>query len=207
MHNHAGAHGRKRVVMVATENDSLKGAKVGGIGDVIRDLPGELVSLGWETTVIIPSYGFLHTLNGAEKVADVTFPFGGKEDYCEIWKAKSPGVEQLILHHEAIRGEPIYYDDPKERVFERDSTKFALFCSAVGQYLRTIESPYVLHLHDWHTGYLFILAELHPSFTHLRNVRKVFTIHNIGYQGSGRTPGTTCRPSPRCSPASGTRRP
>jgi starch synthase len=184
MHNHAGAHERKRVVMVATENDSLRGAKVGGIGDVIRDLPGELVSLGWEPTVIIPSYGFLHTLNHAEKTADVTFPFAGREDFAEVWKAKGDGVEHLILHHDAIRGEPIYYDDPKERVFERDSTKFALFCSAAGQYLRTIEAPYVLHLHDWHTGYLFILAALHPSFTHLRNVRKVFTIHNIGYQGT-----------------------
>lgn len=184
MHTSAGAHGRKRVVMIATENDSLKGAKVGGIGDVIRDLPGELAPLGWDATVIIPSYGFLHTLNGAVKAADVTFPFGGREEFCEVWKAEGDGTEHLILHHDAIRGEPIYYDDPKDRVFERDSTKFALFCSAAGQYLRTMEEPYVLHLHDWHTGYLFILAELHPSFTHLRKVRKVFTIHNIGYQGT-----------------------
>lgn len=180
----AGTHGRRRVVMVAAENDALKGAKVGGIGDVIRDLPAELRSLGWEPTVIIPSYGFLHVLNGAAKVADVTFPFGGREEYGEVWRAKTPGVEQLILHHGAIGGEPIYYDDPKDRVFARDSTKFALFCSAAGQYLRTIEAPYTLHLHDWHTGYLFLLAELHPAFAHLRAVRKLFTIHNIGYQGT-----------------------
>ena len=81
-----------RVVMIATENDALKGAKVGGIADVIRDLPGELAPLGWDTTVIVPSYGFLHSINPSEKVADVTFPFGGREEFCEIWRVKPRGA-------------------------------------------------------------------------------------------------------------------
>ena len=72
--------------MIATENDALKGAKVGGIADVIRDLPAELRPLGWDATVIIPSYGFIHTLNDAEKIADLTFPFGGREEFCELWR-------------------------------------------------------------------------------------------------------------------------
>ncbi len=185
-----------RVVMIATENDALKGAKVGGIADVIRDLPGELAPLGWDTTVIVPSYGFLHSINPSEKVADVTFPFGGREEFCEIWRVKPrgagkphqpaapPETEQLIVHHPAIGGDPIYYDDVGEAVFARDSTKFALFCSAAGQYLRTMEEPYVLHLHDWHTGYFFLLSQLHGAFAHLRPVRKIFTIHNVGYQGT-----------------------
>ncbi len=192
-----------RVVMLATENDALKGAKVGGIADVIRDLPGELAPLGWNTTVIIPSYGVLHTRNPSEKIADVTFPFRGREEFCEIWRVTDPrpaprgdlrpdraappgrpGTEHLLLHHPSIGGEPIYYHDPPGNAFARDSTKFALFCSAAGQYLRTEEEPYVLHLHDWHTGYVFLLAELHPAFVHLRHVRKIFTIHNVGYQGT-----------------------
>ncbi len=196
MHSAAGKRARPRVVMVATENDALKGAKVGGIGDVIRDLPGELGLLGWDVTVIVPSYGFIHSINPSEKIADVTFPFAGREEFCELWRVKSrgalrahqpagaPETEQLIVHHPAIHGDPIYYDDPGEAVFARDSTKFALFCSAAGQYLRTMEGPYVLHLHDWHTGFLFLLSGLHGAFAHLRRVRKIFTIHNIGYQGT-----------------------
>ena len=196
MHSSAGKRARSRVVMVAAENDALKGAKVGGIGDVIRDLPGELEPLGWDTTVIVPSYGFLHSINPSEKITDVTFPFGGREEYCEIWRvnvksggrphppASPGGTEQLILHHPAIGGDPIYYDDPADRVFARDATKYALFSSAAGQYLRTMDVPYVLHLHDWHTGYFFLLSELHAAFAHLKPVRKIFTIHNIGYQGT-----------------------
>jgi len=173
--------------MLATENDALRGAKVGGIGDVIRDLPGELAPLGWDSTVIIPSYGFLQTLNRTEKVADVTFPFAGREEYCEVLRVTDvpeSAADHLLVHHPAIAGEPIYYHDSSDNVYARDSTKFALFCSAAGQYLRSEERPYILHLHDWHTGYLFLLSELHPAFTHLREVRKIFTIHNVGYQGT-----------------------
>jgi starch synthase len=176
---------RSRVVMLATENDALRGAKVGGIGDVIRDLPGELQPLGWDTTVIIPSYGFLHTLNPSQKIADVTFPFGGREEFAEVWRVGGGSrTEHLLIHHPAIGGDPIYFHDSSKNVYARDSTKFALFCSAAGQYLRGEEGPYVLHLHDWHTGYIFLLAELHPAFAHLRSVRKIFTIHNVGYQGT-----------------------
>ena len=33
---------QQRVLLVAAENDSLPGAKVGGVADVIRDLPSAL---------------------------------------------------------------------------------------------------------------------------------------------------------------------
>ena len=44
----AGMH----IVMVASENGALPGGKVGGIGDVIRDLPGELAARGISAAVI-----------------------------------------------------------------------------------------------------------------------------------------------------------
>jgi len=42
----------------------------------------------------------------------------------------------------------------------------------------------LIHLHDWHTGFLFLLKGLHPSFSRLKKYRVVFTIHNLFYQGS-----------------------
>ncbi|MEL7187558.1 MAG: glycogen/starch synthase, partial [Pseudomonadota bacterium] len=52
----------REVVFVAAENGALPGCKVGGVADVVRDLPIALAELGWRARVIAPSYGVLHEL-------------------------------------------------------------------------------------------------------------------------------------------------
>ncbi len=174
--------------MLASENDALRGGKVGGVGDVLRDLPRALARHGWRTTVIVPSYGFLHRENAGKLTGTVSFPFAGKEELAETWdvtpRNEQQGVTILALHHAAISGEPIYFNDPPKEAFSRDAAKYALFCSAAGEYCRGIAGEYRLHLHDWHTGILFLLRELHPRFAHLKRVRTAFTIHNLAIQGT-----------------------
>ena len=53
------------VLFLASENGALPGGKVGGVGDVVRDLPKALASEGWDVRVATPSYGVLHQLTGA----------------------------------------------------------------------------------------------------------------------------------------------
>ncbi len=174
--------------MLAAENDALAGGKVGGVGDVVRDLPRALTKLGKKVTVIVPSYGFLHKNNPSTFHSAVIFPFGGKDMLAELWQVTPSeihdGVNHLILHHSEFGGEPIYFNDPPEQAFARDATKYAMFCSAAGQFCRGIGGQYLLHLHDWHTGFLFLLQQLHPEFRHLRNVHTAFTVHNAAIQGT-----------------------
>jgi len=176
------------IIMLASENDALIRGKVGGVGDVLRDLPAALAGLGHRVTVITPSYGFLHTENPTRRLTTVSFPFGGKEQLGELYEAtpKLPvkGVTNLLFEHPAIRGTPIYTNDPPAHPFAQDATKYALFCSAIGQYLKLVSGPFLLHLHDWHTPTLLFLRERHPRFAHLRGVRSAFTIHNVAIQGN-----------------------
>ena len=58
--------------MVAAENDVLPNGKVGGIGDLVRDVPPALVARGSTVDVIIPVYHNLARLPGAEKVSAAT---------------------------------------------------------------------------------------------------------------------------------------
>jgi starch synthase len=181
-------NGANHIIMLASENDALKSGKVGGLADVVRDLPNALADLGWRSTVITPSYGFLHKENPSTLLTKVSFPFGGKTLEGELWhvtpKRQHPHVRHLVVEHPEIRGTPIYYNDPPEHAFAQDATKYALFCSAVGQYLNSIDEPFILHLHDWHTAFMMLLRELHPNFSHLKKSRTVFTIHNIALQGT-----------------------
>jgi starch synthase len=174
--------------MLAAENDALADGKVGGVADVVRDLPLALAQAGWNVTVVTPSYGFLHEKNPARLLSTVRFPFRGGEEEASVYEvtARKPqkGVRHLVVEHPDLRGEPIYYNDPPEQTFARDATKFAMFCSAAGIYLRDADPSTIIHLHDWHTGTILFLQQLHPAFRHLMKFRTVFTIHNLVIQGT-----------------------
>ncbi|MDI6767626.1 MAG: glycogen/starch synthase, partial [Bacteroidota bacterium] len=178
----------QHIVMLASENDGLIDGKVGGLADVIRDLPNALADFGLKITVVTPAYGFLHNVNPSKFITKVSFPFGGKNSVGEMWqvtpKNQKENVNHFVFEHPEIRGAPIYSNDPPGQPFAQDATKFAIFCSAIGQHLKSIEPSSIIHLHDWHTGFFTLLRELHPDCEHLKKHKVVFTIHNLGYQGN-----------------------
>ena len=45
------------ILMVAAENGALPGGKVGGIGDVVREIPRALAARDCQVSVITPAYG------------------------------------------------------------------------------------------------------------------------------------------------------
>jgi len=186
----AGA--KKHIVMVASENGALNHGKVGGVGDVIRDLPPALAALGLKVTIVTPSYGFLHLENPVLKTYQISFPFNGNAETADVFKVK-PGrtarnVSHVVVENIWIRGNPIYVHDPDNRPFAADASKYAMFCSAVGRLVVEGLGPFknvdVLHLHDWHAASLLLLRELHADFEPLKKIRTVFTVHNLGIQGT-----------------------
>lgn len=179
------------ICMLAAENDVIPGAKVGGIGDVVRDIPRALAREGAKVTVIIPAYNAFHTLPGSKFVDSATVSFAGQQEQVELYELypdRDPGVTYLVLHHEqfgACGAGSVYCDDPSDRPFATDATKFALFCAGALQFLSNgaVGDIDVLHLHDWHAGFAAILREYDPAFAVLKKVRCVFSIHNLALQG------------------------
>lgn len=174
--------------MVAAENGTLPGGKVGGMGDVLRDAPAALAALGHEVAVVTPGYQRFSRLPGAECVATVALPFRGRLEHVALYRLPplASGVRTWVLEHPLFAAEGgIYCDDPPERPFATDASRFALFCSAVvhalvGQHL---PRPDVIHLHDWHTALVALLLHCDRSAAALAGIRKVFSIHNLALQG------------------------
>lgn len=178
------------ILMVAAENDALPGAKVGGIGDVVRDLPPALAALGCTVTVVVPGYGFLGSRPGAHVLGRFPVGFGGGRTEAVLYEVPArqvhAGVRHLVIEHPAFaHGGRIYCDDPPEAPFATDASKYALFCAAVAE--AAVEGRFgsvdVLHLHDWHAAFLAILRRFHPGCAALRPVRCVVTLHNLALQG------------------------
>ncbi len=181
-----------KILMVAAENDALLGGKVGGIGDVVRDVPPALARCGCAVTVVTPAYGVFANLPDAQRLAMLEVGFGGMSEYVDVYEVPgrqpNPAVRHIVLDHPLFAvGGPgnIYCDDPPEAPFATDANKFALFCLAVceGLAMDAFGSLDVIHLHDWHAALLLVLRRYHPAYQALQQIRCAYTIHNLALQG------------------------
>ncbi len=180
----------KHVLFVAAENAALPGGKVGGIGDVVRDLPVALAEAGWSTTVLTPAYGFLHKLPRAQKLQTVAVSFAGSIEQVQLYSVPgdNPHIRHTVAEHPLMSPQgpgKIYCDDGPHRPFASDAHKFAFFCATVAAYLTqpTTRAPDVVHLHDWHAALLLLLRQSAPEYRLLSKLRCVYTIHNLALQG------------------------
>jgi starch synthase len=176
--------------MLAAENGGLPGGKVGGLGDVIRELPRSLARFGHRVTVMTPSYRFLARLPGARRVGSISVPFAGFTETVDRLEVPSgvANVDYELLDHPRFAPgghERIYHDDHAGAPFATDAAKFAFFSAAAGRLIADLETkPDVLHLHDWHTGLVFLLRRFDSRYRALQKIRSVFTIHNLAIQGT-----------------------
>ncbi|QYK03225.1 glycogen/starch synthase [Shewanella psychrotolerans] len=180
----------KRVLMLAAENGLLPGAKVGGMADVIRDLPGALYPLNVCVDVAMPSYGFLHLETASVKIATITLAFYGEPYWVDLYQASHPQFPELNLYlfdHPLFEdGGNVYSPSSGDRPFADDANKFALFCAAVAEGLVTsvLSTPDCLHLHDWHCGVMAFLRACSPYHQRLQSIPVVMSIHNLAIQGT-----------------------
>ncbi|MGN7760143.1 glycogen synthase GlgA [Paenibacillus sp. 22594] len=155
--------------------------KTGGLADVIGALPKALKGAGVDVRVILPKYRGIPEkfVSQMEHVAVLSVPIGWRNQYC--------GIERLVYD-----GIPIYFVD-NEYYFGRDGIygymddgeRFAFFNRAVLECLEVIDfQPDVLHSHDWHAAVIPMLLQGHYRHNPFyKEIRTVFTIHNLLYQG------------------------
>ena len=179
----------KKIWLVAAENGALPGGKVGGVGDVVRDLPIVLAATGLNVRVITPSYSMLHKLPGASLYRKVEVGFAGRLYLTKVYKvpvSNSP-VEHFAIEHPLLSPNGpgrIYVSDKPGMPFAIDAAKFAFFDAVITAWVNSSESPPdVLHLNDWHMGLIPALRQFGDPNAPITKVRIVFTIHNLAYQG------------------------
>ena len=181
-----------KILMAAAENDAMPKGKVGGIGDVVRDIPIALANIGQQVDVVMPGYGYFSKLAEATHITSLQVMFANQLQSIDIYKVSienaSSGVSQWVIEHPlfAVGGEgKIYCDDPDNRPFASDATKFALFSAAVAKAIicDVFGNIDVLHLHDWHTAMISVLRAYEPEFQQLKAIKTVYTIHNLALQG------------------------
>ncbi|MGB8647859.1 MAG: glycogen/starch synthase [Anaerolineae bacterium] len=176
------------VLMVAAECRDL--AKVGGLGDVVRDLSKALRAGGTPARIIMPCYTRIS--HAPHPISRFKVSFGQRDDWpVRIFLRELDRVPIYLVESPDFFGGPygeIYIDSDRlgRGPFEDDAQRFAFFSAAVVAFLaRHPELGInVLHCHDWHTAPALVLLKYDPRYQELaHNLRTLFTIHNLDYQG------------------------
>ena len=155
----------------------------------MRDLPAALTSVGWDATVLTPSYGMFHRLPGAQLLGTIDTIFRGQTQSLQVFEipGSEDSVRNIAFEHPFFSPDgagAIYSDDNPDRPFATDANKFAFFCTAAAEWIdQQRELPDIVHLHDWHAAFYCVLRNFADGYRRLRGIRTVFTIHNLSYQG------------------------
>ncbi len=155
--------------------------KVGGLGDVAGALPKALCRAGDDVRVILPYYSAIAPALKEKCTYRTNFYFNNawRSQYCGIFEAKIDGVTYYLLDNE------YYFNRPETYGAFDDGERFAFFSRAILECLPLIDFvPDVLHCNDWHTALVPVLLDTQfRSRPGYQNIRTVFTIHNIEFQG------------------------
>ncbi|MBP3554524.1 MAG: glycogen synthase GlgA [Clostridia bacterium] len=158
-------------------------AATGGLGDVLGSLPAAVKRKNpdCDVRVVMPLYGQIKA-EWRDKMTFVKYlmvPLAWRSLYCGIFSIEKDGVTFYFLDNEYyFKRNALYgsYDDAE---------RFAFFSVAILEMMRVLNFyPDVLHANDWQTALTVIkLKRAYAERPDYKNIKAVYTIHNIEYQG------------------------
>ena len=160
--------------------------KTGGLGDVAGSLPHALKAAGADVVVFVPKYDTIaqEYKDRMEHLCDFYVPLGWRNEYCGLERLNHEGVDYLFVDNERYFGRGYPYG------FFDDGERFAYFSKAIVEALQYLPHTLdnftcdVLHCNDWHTAMAPVfLREFYQALPLYQNVKTVFSIHNIAFQG------------------------
>lgn len=163
-------------------SEAVPFAASGGLADVIGSLPAAIRSRGHDCRVVIPLYKSMRPDLRAQLtfLASITVDVSWRKQYCGIFTAIWNGVTYYFIDNEYYFGRDGLYG------FYDDCERYVFFSRAVLEMLRCIDFvPDVINGNDWQTALIPVFYEVFYKFQQgYQNIKNVFTIHNIQYQGS-----------------------
>lgn len=167
-------------------------SKTGGLADMVAALAKALGRAGHEVGVVTPLYRGIRERFPAIKPFDWKFdlPLGLERVQAGAWTLQPhPGVTIYFVD------QPSYFDraslyQEKDKDYADNAHRFIFFSKCVVHLARYLPSaPEILHVHDWQTALVPILA-LHQKLSEGWGSAPpaCLTIHNLAFQGIFPTP-------------------
>jgi starch synthase len=172
--------GETRVLFVTPE--LAPWSKVGGLGEVSRDLPCALASAGLDVRILVPAYSSMkQAFPDAACVAEIAAP-GGALAATRLLLAQGAVPIYLVdcpdyFARDGIYQSPEGADWPDNHLRFGLLSRIAALLAGPGSPLRW--HPHVVHCHDWQSG----LTAAYLAHAGGNGAATVMTVHNLAYQG------------------------
>ena len=171
----------KKILFVSSESAPF--ITTGGLGEVIGALPKNLrrADKDMDVRIVIPLYEeiSLKFKDDLKFIDKFYVDLGWRRQYCGIYSAVISDVTYYFIDNE------YYFKRPGCYGYFDDGERFAFFGKAVLDMLGVIDFiPDIIHAHDWQSAIVPVyLKTIYSWKKELSDVKTVFTVHNIEYQG------------------------
>lgn len=153
----------------------------GGLGDVAGSLPHALREKSVCCRVVLPLYSDIpdSVRPKMKYIADFIVPVGWRKQYCGVFETHVGGTIYYLLDNE------YYFKRPGIYGHHDDAERFTFFSRAVLEMIKYIDfKPDIIQANDWHTALVPVYKKLlYEDLDEYKNIKTIFTIHNILYQG------------------------
>lgn len=148
--------------------------KTGGLADVLSSLPNVLSSENVNSYVMLPLYKKVKNNHDLEFVGSSFVTLFETKKYVGIFKTVLNNVTYFFIDNEE------YFNFDELYGKHNDDLRFTFFNLAVIESLHIIKKDInIIHINDWHTG----LIPFFLKYIYKYDIKTIFTIHNIQYQG------------------------
>jgi len=170
---------KKKVLFVTSEAAPF--VKTGGLGDVAGSLPAAMREKGHDVRVVLPEYSQISSTykEQLKHIKHFRTNITWRNEYVGVNKLKENGVPFYFIDNKKYFDRSNLYDNPDRHL------QFVLFMRGVLEMLPVIDfKPDIIHCNDWQTGLIpLLLNDNYKRYNFYRDIKTVFTIHNLRYQG------------------------
>lgn len=155
-------------------------AKSGGLGDVAGSLPKALKNEGVDIRVVFPKYKNIKQqyLDNSKYIDSFVVNLDWRNQSASVHLIDTEVPTYMIENDFYFGRDGLYgYGDDHER--------FSFFCKAVLELMNVIDFiPDIIHCNDWQSAPIcLLLKDQYSKLYKLSNIKTLFTIHNLQYQG------------------------
>ena len=172
----------KKILLIGAE--AMPFAATGGLGDVMGSLPSAISMAGegeLDVRVVMPLYSQIGEQWREQMTTEAVFELGlaWRQQYCGVRSLVKDGVKYYFIDNEYYFARPSLYG-----CFD-DGERFAFFSKAAIEMLSRLGwYPDVINANDWQAALSVIYLRCkYSQLQEYKNIKTVYTIHNIEYQG------------------------